>query len=96
MIIAIDYDFTFTNDVELFSRFIAVAQLRGHTVICVTGRTEPPDLTREVQFPPGVKTICAGAMEKRKAAENAGYKVDIWIDDMPETIGQCVQLQLDN
>ncbi len=96
MIIAIDYDKTFTADVFLFRNFIVAAQLRCHTIICVTGRKVPIDFSRDPALPLGVVIIYAGDEEKRKAAEKADYKVDIWIDDTPETIGQCVKLQWDN
>jgi len=95
LVIAIDYDFTYTADKFLFDVFIEHCHDRGHKVICVTGRDKPPCKDREVQFIDEIEIICAGDMEKKKAAMKAGYKVDIWIDDMPETIGPCVKLNWD-
>ena len=85
LIIAIDYDFTFTADVVLFTEFIFSAQKAGHTVVCVTSRYRPPE-SPEPFLPAGVEIICARGLSKEDAARSAGYKVDIWIDDMPRTI----------
>lgn len=84
--LALDYDHTFTADAELWRAFITAAQARGHTVVCVTGRTSMPDFSREPSMPAGVGFIFAGADFKRHAASRAGFAVDIWIDDMPEMI----------
>ncbi len=92
LVIAIDYDFTYTADPALWYGFIMQAQGHGHTVIRVTGRTEPP-FPHEIQFPKMVAIICAGDEEKAKAAIKAGYKVNIWIDDMPGTIEPLRKLQ---
>lgn len=84
--IAIDYDDTFTADPALWVLVIVAAQHRGHKVICVTGRKALPDFTRDPPLPASVPIVLAGAEFKRVAAGRAGYKVDIWIDDMPEMI----------
>ena len=63
------------------------AQRRGHTVVCVTGRREPPDFSREPRMPDSVPIVCVGPeVLKRPAAAKAGYPIDIWIDDMPGVI----------
>lgn len=93
--IAIDYDFTFTALSTLFTKFIWDCLSCGHEVICVTGRDKPPDRLREAPLPAPVKVICAGDMPKREAAEKAGYKVNIWIDDMPGTIEPPLKLSFD-
>ncbi|MEY5060275.1 MAG: hypothetical protein RIS45_196 [Planctomycetota bacterium] len=84
--ISIDYDHTFTAAPEKWSRFIGDARRNGHTVVCVTGRREPPDFTRDPPLPYNVPIVCAGPEFKRHAAARAGYHVNIWIDDMPEMI----------
>lgn len=47
LILGLDYDHTFTADPDLWRQFISDAQRRGHTVVCVTARREPPDFSRE-------------------------------------------------
>lgn len=73
MIIALDYDGTYTADPELWDDFIAKARWRGHQVTCVTMRHKhegAPDVPCDVVF------------TSRKAKMNA-FKADIWIDDNP-------------
>lgn len=88
MIIAIDYDKTYTEDPKTFDLIITVLKHAGHTVICVTGRSDHESMSAEVKSSIGqlVPVVFAGKLWKREAAEQAGYKVDIWIDDMPGMI----------
>ena len=86
LVISIDYDDTYTAEPMLWAQFIGLARAAGATVICVTGRKEPPDFTRNPPLPASVPIICAGNQWKRSAAEKAGYAVNIWIDDMPEMV----------
>lgn len=95
MIIAIDYDGTFSRDPVLWGEFVRAALLRGHTCILVTGRSDelisPNGSTRwgdEVRAGVGtlMPIVFAGMEWKRVAAKTAGYAVDIWIDDFPEYI----------
>lgn len=92
--IAIDFDRTFTSDVEFWRFFIRRAVKRGHTVICVTGRTESTYSKLEMATIFGEATFkLLGAVvfcnhsPKRDRTLALGYKIDIWIDDMPEGIG---------
>src|ERR1700722_1875454 len=103
MIIALDYDGTYTRDPDLWDAFIDAAQERGHTVICVTNRPWAPNTTKIERVPSSIQKdeegtmsrcpisiICAGDRFKLDAARDAGYNVSIWIDDMPGTISQSV------
>jgi hypothetical protein len=89
MIIAIDYDNTYTADSETFNKLIILFQSAGHTVICLTGRGEEETFSRPVKNTIGklIPIVFAGTKWKREAAKEAGYQVDIFIDDMPESIG---------
>jgi hypothetical protein len=83
MLIALDYDLTYTADPELWDAFIAAARARGHEFVCVTGREQPPSIAeRQIPMP----VVCAGDKHKFRAAMAAGYAVDVWIDDSPGTI----------
>lgn len=87
MIIAIDYDNTYTADPESFNKVIAIFQEAGHDVICVTGRDDGV-LGVPVRNSIGklVPVIFAGSTPKRIAALKRGYDVDVWIDDTPSVI----------
>ena len=83
MIIALDWDKTYTEDTVLFSEFVKIAESRGHTVIIVTARPE----SHQIANPPsGIDVVYADHEWKYSASLKAGYKVDIWIDDMPNMI----------
>ena len=103
MIVSIDFDQTFTADPELFAAFAGLARQRGHTVIMVTGRAdrvmhsdpsrhwgdEVREAIRRAAAGPHLldALIFAADRPKRLAAEQAGYKVDVWVDDDPEHVG---------
>jgi hypothetical protein len=87
MIIAIDYDDTYTRDPALWSTFINLAQYQKHTVYSVTCRHDTFENREEVQMPlPRTRHIFTGHSPKRWHMEQLGIRVDVWIDDMPETI----------
>lgn len=87
MIIAIDYDNTYTADPETFNKVIELFKAAGHDVICVTSRDDGV-LGVPVRNSIGklVPVIFAGSKWKREAAKKRGYNVDVWIDDMPGMI----------
>lgn len=87
MIIAIDYDNTYTADPETFNKVITLFKEAGHDVICVTGRDDGV-LGVPVRNSIGklIPVIFAGSTWKREAARKRGYIVDVWIDDMPSMI----------
>lgn len=93
-VIALDFDRTFTSDVEFWRMFITLAVQRGHTVVCVTGRTDCPRNHTEVAaiFGQPYFQLLSGCVfcshsPKRAIVEARGYAIDIWVDDMPEGIG---------
>lgn len=93
----IDFDGTFAADPVLFRDMLLGMIKRGHNVVFVTGRSDDSrkmgDVVRElvnetfsgdnIEFP----IIFAGTEWKDVAAKNAGYNVNIWIDDNPQWIG---------
>lgn len=92
MIFGVDFDGTFAADPALFHKILDLLESRGHQVVIVTGRSTPssPDtisnMLVEVMTKGRVPIVYAGNTFKRIAATNAGFKVDIWIDDNPEYI----------
>ena len=92
--IALDFDRTFTSDIDFWRFFVHMAARRGHSVLCVTGRTDTPESRQELTTLFGVSALsrltdlvfCDHA-PKRQAALAAGHTVDIWIDDLPEGVG---------
>jgi hypothetical protein len=92
MIIAIDYDNTYAADPETFNKVIKTFQDAGHTVICVTGRSNDGLMDKPVRESIGklIPVVFAGSEWKRSAAKRHGYDVNVWIDDNPEMIGKQV------
>lgn len=90
MLIAIDYDGTFSRDPVLFRALVALGRRMGHAFVLVTGRSNEGQWGAEVRREVGdlMPIVFAANGWKRAAAERAGHKVDVWIDDMPEGIGR--------
>lgn len=84
--IAIDYDCTYTEKPEMWYSFIHdMCQRYRVQVICVTGRNPGHEIIG-LDIP--IVYVETGVF-KKDAAEAAGYKVDIWIDDEPGYIERC-------
>lgn len=75
MRISLDHDGTYSEDPVLWDAFIALAQSRGHEVVCVTMR-HPHE---SVKMPIKVIYTC------RQAKANH-YQADVWIDDAPHWV----------
>lgn len=86
--VAIDFDDTFTADVEVWSLVIQVLQNAGHRVICVSARDNSLGNMRELTLalPKDVDVILSNNEPKKVVAKSHGYDVDIWIDDLPHKI----------
>lgn len=92
LLFGIDYDGTLAADPVLFGWLICSIRMRGHEVLLVTGRSDEGKWGDEVRaalsdIGINVPIVFAANGWKRLAAEAAGYKVDIWVDDHPEWIG---------
>lgn len=92
MNIAIDYDETWTADPILWNGFIDEATNRGHRVFCVTCRPQPEDWRENdlvlIPFIPKARHVFTNRAAKRWYCQQLGLSIDIWIDDMPETVIQ--------
>lgn len=84
MLIALDYDRTYTADPALWNQFIQLAQLRGHRLVCITMRH--PTEALPADFP--LETFYTGRHGKLEWAASHNLAVDIWIDDSPGWILQ--------
>ncbi len=83
MIIALDYDDTYTRDVVLWSRFIDTAVTLGHSVTFVTSRDDKwdnEDIEDDAKIL-GIGIVYCNGMQKA-----ACFKAHVWIDDTPAAI----------
>ena len=83
MNIAIDYDDTYTKDPSLWSMFIKQAQANGHKVYCITKRYE--ELAQDIKEQLDIQIIFA-EKSKLEAAHSNALRIDVWIDDKPQSI----------
>jgi len=90
VIIAIDYDGTITEDINLFSQIVSLMKKSGHKPIIVTMRyTHEEDNTLNAILQKNswdVPVYYTGRKAKRDFMFNLGILVDIWIDDRPDWI----------
>lgn len=78
MIIAIDYDGTWSADPALFEQFARDARERQHEVLVITNRSP-----EQAIIVPGMTVIYACGRPKRNVALESGHNVTVWIDDNP-------------
>ncbi len=86
MLIALDYDDTYTKDPELWQQFINIAHKKEHTVICAIMRHEFEHVDMCEILKNRVKIVFTCRKQKREFLQSLGIYPDIWIDDMPEFI----------
>lgn len=87
--IAIDYDKTWTAAPIMWGLIADLIRSRGHDLICVTGRAFWSSDMNNAPLRKWMPVVYAAGEFKERAALKEGYKVDIWIDDMPGTIQEC-------
>jgi hypothetical protein len=78
MLIALDYDKTYTADPALWNDFIQSAQNRGHTVKIVTMRTPAETIVN----------VPIEVVYTSRKAKSVVINADIWIDDSPQWVYQ--------
>ncbi len=81
MIVAFDYDGTWSADPTVFAAVVAAFRDRGHVCLIVTNRG-PTEGAAELART-GLPIIFANHGPKRAAARAVGHEVDVWIDDNP-------------
>ena len=87
MLIALDYDGTYTADPGLWHPFITASRARGHRVFVVTMRFPSEGRELEQRLGRHVDRIIFTAREaKRRHVQRLGHDVDVWIDNHPEYI----------
>jgi leucyl aminopeptidase len=87
MLLALDYDETYTRDPEFWDMMIELAKNRGHSIICATMRYEREGADVEAALASKVeKIIYTGRKAKHGAVYAAGYMPSVWIDDSPHWI----------
>jgi hypothetical protein len=86
MIIAIDYDDTYTHDPRLWLGFIRSAQAAGHRVVCATLRYEAEGGDMCAQLRSAVQVFFTGRKAKAAFLKAQGVEPHIWIDDSPAWI----------
>lgn len=99
MKLALDFDNTFTRDPELWKEFIGLCNKRGHEIMIVTMRAGRGDAKAQVEAAIGdlCPVIYCHHTFKRKVTSQKGVNIDIWIDDLPEGIGdQRLMMAYDN
>lgn len=88
MILAIDYDNTYTRDPPLWNTFIKLARKRGHIVFCVTARHEDDgeDVIEDLHNRVDWIFFTDGDYKQEWLREYRNIIVDIWIDNAPLTV----------
>ena len=83
MNVAIDYDGTYTLDKKLWNQMITLFVKGGHNVYCVTKRYKEiaDDIREDMNIP-----IVYATKSKLEAVANLNIKIDVWIDDKPQSI----------
>lgn len=90
MLIALDFDGTYTEHPELWDGFISAARTAGHTVICCTMRheeTEGADVWSALRGKVD-RIVFTGRIAKAEALRACGIRPNVWIDDAPHWIFQ--------
>lgn len=93
MLIALDYDNTWTKAPDLWAQLVKTFKAQGHRFVCITSRENTCTNHQELSTSIGqhMPVIYCNHTAKAKHAKAQGYKPDVWIDDRPETIPTAVR-----
>lgn len=85
-VISIDYDDTWTEDPVMWRHIAELMRSRGHIVVMCTSRaaSNPVD-----GVPAWVEVYYTNGAPKAAFMAQAGLMVSIWVDDMPQNIGDA-------
>jgi hypothetical protein len=84
MLIALDFDDTYTRDPVTWDRFIILMQTAGHRIICVTMRSKAEGAqVHEALDPFDVPIFFTNRAAKKPFMNELSVNVDVWIDDNP-------------
>jgi hypothetical protein len=91
LLIALDYDNTFTADPDMWSHFVRMSKSFGHECIVVTARRSTEENSEDINAMLDfhncqMLVIFTDLGSKLRAVENRGINVNIWIDDDPKTL----------
>lgn len=86
MIIALDFDNTFTADTKCWREVIKVLQKHGHEVIIATSRFKTYSNSQEISESTGLPILFCNHNGKAETAKQHGCVPDIWIDDDPWSV----------
>lgn len=86
-VIGLDYDDTFTTDPHAWAEAMHVLRAAGFTIVGTTFRYEEHEPIKNPLYTQVCDAIIYCNRESKAVhAERAGYKVDIWIDDIPQYV----------
>jgi hypothetical protein len=87
MIIALDYDETYTLDPDFWDQFLRSAKAAGHDVFICTMRNDDEMLEVYALLNGKVTAIFNTSRKaKRPYMQSQGINIDVWIDDRPEFV----------
>ena len=85
MLVAIDYDETYTHNPEAWAQVIRTLKEYGYSVIGATLRNRYQTVNDQFYRLCDSVIYCAG-LAKDDTVTSFGYKINIWIDDKPRYI----------
>jgi hypothetical protein len=89
---AMGFNRTFTGDRRLWLAFLVAASQVGHKSLLVTTMNDTPKNRARIQTALGTYAgyvtaiLFTSGVPKRQYCQLHGYKVDVWIDDIPEEV----------
>lgn len=88
MVIALDYDDTYTKDPVLWLSYIDLALERGHEVFVVTMRSPMEKHKLDPVLMEKIPSYFTSGYAKRPFMDKEGISIDVWIDDNPHYVDQ--------